>query len=285
MFRKPIAAALAFFSLAPPPVFAAPAAAMAWVSVQGADSPTCGALKTPCRSFQYTHDNIVASNGEIRVRDPGGYGSLIIRKPISIINAGVGVAAISQTSGSAAAISVQAGPSDAVFLQGLTLEGAGTGSIGIDVASAGFFAAANCVIKGFSIVSGLRISPSNDMKFSVSDSFISGGVDGSVQIYGYPYKVEGTLTRLELVGSNTGPGIKVGETVVVVASQLNISNNQTNGVDVYGKLLIGRSMITGNDTGVTIRLGGSVYSYGNNEIDKNNYNVFGGALLAAYSLR
>jgi hypothetical protein len=283
MFKKLFAATLAACSLSPSAAFADPTASLAWVSALGADTPTCGALATPCRTFQYAHDNIVAAGGKIHVRDPGGYSPVVIGKAISIINAGVGVAAISKSSG--VAVSVQAGSTDTVLLQGLTLDGGGTGNIGIDVASAGFFGAANCTIKGFSQGSGLRIAPGNNMKFSVSDSSISGGANGSVRIQASPNTVTGTLTRLEVVGSKNGSGVYVGSSAVVMASQLNASNNAANGVDVFGTLVLGRSMITGNDNGVNIGSGGTVYSYRNNQIDNNNVNVQGGALSTTFALR
>jgi hypothetical protein len=77
----------------------------------------------------------------------------------------------------------------------------------------------------------------------------------------------------------------IGPSAVVVASQLDVSNNQTNGFDVYGTLVLGRSMITGNDGGVIIRAGGSVYSYRNNEINGNRSDVAGGAISSTYSLQ
>ena len=52
---------------------AAPAQALvnrACVSGHGTDAAGCRAPTSPCRSFQYVHDNIIAPNGEIDVLDP-----------------------------------------------------------------------------------------------------------------------------------------------------------------------------------------------------------------------
>ncbi len=40
------------------------------VSGKGADTPACGGVGNPCRTFQYAHDNIVAAGGEIDTLDP-----------------------------------------------------------------------------------------------------------------------------------------------------------------------------------------------------------------------
>src|SRR5262249_47962717 len=80
---------------------------------------------TPCKTFQRAHDATLA-NGEITVLDPGGYGALTINKTISIINDGVGEAGV-LVSGGATAITIAAGPNDAISLRGLTIKGIGFG--------------------------------------------------------------------------------------------------------------------------------------------------------------
>jgi hypothetical protein len=135
-------------ALAPMSSFAAPTSPVGWVSKQfGSDSATCGAVATPCKTFQYTHDNIVVAGGTIAVRDAGGYGPLTISKSIAIINES---GAISGVFGPPdAAILIQAGASDVVVIKGLTLEGSGTGETGIRARSVGKLVIANCTIKSF----------------------------------------------------------------------------------------------------------------------------------------
>src|SRR5262249_9205842 len=58
----------------------------------GGDLNNCD-RPTPCRTFQRAHDQTLA-NGEISVRDPGGYGAVTITKAIGIINDGVGQAGV-----------------------------------------------------------------------------------------------------------------------------------------------------------------------------------------------
>src|SRR5471032_1909466 len=91
-----------------------------WVSGHGVDQPGCGAPTAPCRSLQFAHDT-VAAGGEIDILDPAGYGAITITKAISIVNDGVGTAGVQASSG--AAITINAGPSDSVYLRGLNIDG------------------------------------------------------------------------------------------------------------------------------------------------------------------
>src|SRR5882724_11876164 len=108
---------------------AAPAQAQVarvFVSAQGVDSNPCS-FAAPCRTFQHAHD-VVTANGEIDVLTPGGYGALTINKAISIQGHGfAGVAVTSFNTG----ITITAGLMDAIYLNGLLLEGNGAGWYGI----------------------------------------------------------------------------------------------------------------------------------------------------------
>lgn len=96
----------------------------------GADAAGCGAVTTPCRTFQFAHDQI-AAGGQVQVLDPGDYGRVFISKAISIVNDGVGAAGVLKLSPpNSAGIYVGAGPSDDVTLRGLTIVGSGVGQGG-----------------------------------------------------------------------------------------------------------------------------------------------------------
>jgi hypothetical protein len=109
---------------------AAPAQAGAnrtWVSGTGTDSGTC-ALTAPCKTFAFAI-TVTNAGGEIDVLSPGGYGMVTINHAISIINDGVGVAAIGTPTGNG--ITITAGLTDSVHLRGLTISGLNTGTNGI----------------------------------------------------------------------------------------------------------------------------------------------------------
>jgi hypothetical protein len=131
-----------------------------WISGHGTDASGCGAITAPCRTLQYAHDN-VAAGGEVDILDPAGYGSLIIDKAINIINAnsGAGTAGVLPV-GSGDAITINAGPTDQIVLNGLQIEGLGTGGNGITVNSAGSLGLGAISISGFTGY-GINFIPNN----------------------------------------------------------------------------------------------------------------------------
>ncbi|MGC2224277.1 MAG: right-handed parallel beta-helix repeat-containing protein, partial [Methylocella sp.] len=160
--------------------FAAPAQAgpnRTWVSGTGTDSGTC-AITAPCKTFAFALIQ-TAAGGEIDVLSPGGYGTVTINHAISIINVGVGVAAIGTPSGNA--ITITAGASDSVHLRGLTLTGLSTGATGILFNSGGNLTIENCVIRGF-VHSGIKIAPTTSSSFSVSNTIASNNSDEGIEV-------------------------------------------------------------------------------------------------------
>ncbi|MGH6835118.1 MAG: right-handed parallel beta-helix repeat-containing protein [Methylocella sp.] len=161
-----IAGALLAFGLS-----AAPAEAQAnrtFVSGKGTDRGACG-FAAPCRSFAFAL-NQTNAKGEIDVLDPAGYGTVTITKAISLVNDGVGLAAIAAPSGTA--ITITAGGGDSVHLRGLTIDGFGSGSNGIQFNAGGNLEIENCVARDFTNA-GISISPSTSSSFSVSNTIAS----------------------------------------------------------------------------------------------------------------
>jgi hypothetical protein len=111
-----IAGALLAFGLSAAPAQAGPN--RTWVSGHGTDSGGC-TRAAPCKTFAFALTQ-TAAGGEIDVLDPGGYGPVTITKAMSIVNDGVGVAAIGAPSGNA--ITINAGGDDSVHLRGLTID-------------------------------------------------------------------------------------------------------------------------------------------------------------------
>src|SRR5690348_277038 len=109
----------------------APAQAQAtrtWVSGVGDDANPCSRT-APCKTFAGAISK-TAAGGEINVLDPGGFGAVTITKSITISSVGfeAGVL-VSGTNG----IVISNGPSDLVVLEGLDIEGLGTGLNGVSV--------------------------------------------------------------------------------------------------------------------------------------------------------
>jgi hypothetical protein len=297
-----IAWALVAFGLS-----AAPAHALAnrtWVSGHGADSGPCG-LAAPCRTFAFALTQ-TASGGEIDVLDPAGYGTVNITQAISIVNDGVGVAGIQASSGNA--ITINAGPSDSVHLRGLTILGLGSPFDGILFNSGGNLAIENCVVRGFPNA-GIAILPSTSSSFSVSNTIASNNgagifveIDSLATVTGVLSKVTANNNNgegIELVtGGSTGPSLNVtivdseasnnggfggygvfadtgfGTTAVAVMLRNFVASNNKIGLDVGGNaiLRVAHSVVTGNGTGV---IGGTIQSYGDNDIDGNTNDNLG----------
>src|SRR5579884_2892098 len=188
------------------PVGAAPSANRAWVSGHGVDQAGCGAPASPCRTFQYTHDNIVASGGEIDVLDPAGYGPITITKALSIVNDGVGVAGVQQGTSGQNAITINAGSGDEVLLRGLEIEGLGTGANGVDLVSAFRLTIVNCAIRRFTS-GGVMLMPSSasgGVTVSISNTTLWSNGYG---LLAYPQgsaTVQGTISNVEATGNFEG---------------------------------------------------------------------------------
>ncbi len=294
-----IAAALAF---------ATPAEALlarAWVSGKGVDSAGCGPASNPCRQLQYVHDNIIAPGGEIDIMDPAGYGALTIAKALTVVNDGVGVAGLLQSTDSAPAVLVAAGANDAVHLRGLTLDGAGVASDGIQFFSGGALEIVSCTIRHFARY-GLWLSSGYDSRISIVNTRVAGNAAGGVYISaGSLANVRAVARGLDVVGTGGGPGVVVAgddteasKTIEVVIADSLVSNNfgegiwvttsagkaipsltltnvvaSANGVGVgagAGAIVrLSRSVISNNRSIAFKLAGGTIQSYGDNVVAGN----------------
>jgi hypothetical protein len=252
-----------------------------WVSGHGTDGATCGSPTSPCRTLQYAHDNIVLAKGEIDILDPAGYGAVTISKALSIVNDGVGTAGVQQATASLAAITINAGASDAIYLRGLNIDGLGTGASGVLFNSGGSLAVANCVVRHFFSSFGVLIQPSSGTTlFSISNTIISDNSSGGIYIHPIgTASAKGTITGVE--ASRNAYGIAVdanastGTATFVLVSDANASNNVSVGIYVgSAEVAITRSTATGNGDGVHVN-SGTVYTYGDNRIVGNDTNVSG----------
>src|SRR6476661_7038878 len=115
-----------------------------WVSGVGDDANPCSRT-APCKTFAGAISK-TAPGGEINVLDPGGFGAVTITKSISITSAGFeGGVLVSGTNG----IIVNALSSDKVLLEGLDIEGLGTGLNGITIIGGGTTTIRKCSIRNF----------------------------------------------------------------------------------------------------------------------------------------
>jgi len=268
--------------------------------VHGNDANDCNRL-TPCRTFQKAHDSTLAA-GEITVLDPGGYGALTITKAISIINDGVGEAGI-LVSGGLNGISINAGPSDAVSLRGLTVKGIGFGGgNGIVFNAGGSLTVEHCAIRtldGGGTGVGIQFQPNTSSHLAVLNTIVADNSSAGIFVTPRgPGSVTASLKRVRLVkngaaglhveaglaGStatlkgvvedslaarNSGAGFVVsgGSPPADVTLIRSIAAHNGFGIVVSATSRIGQSVLTGN--AASWLAGGILQSYGDNYINGN----------------
>ena len=257
------------------------------------------ALVAPCRTFAFALTQ-TAAGGEIDVLDPADYGTVSITKAVSIVNDGVGVAAIGSPTNNG--VTINAGASDSVHLRGLTIDG--TGLYGILFTTGGTLEIENCVVRNFANA-GINIVPSTSSSFSVFNTIANNSVNDGILVKPTGSAVvSGVLSKV--ITNNNGIGIRVNGSVTTAPS-LNVtivdsvaSNNSGFGVEAVSSsghantavmlrnviasnngtglaagpnvLLVAHSVVTGNGTGLS---GGKIFSYGDNDIDGNTNNNLG----------
>jgi hypothetical protein len=196
-------------------------ATRAWVSGHGTDAVGCGAPTLPCRSLQYTHDNIVAAGGEIDILDPAGYGAITIDKALSIVNDGVGTAGVQATAGSA--ITIMAGPTDAIYLRGLNIDGVNkSGDEGVILNSGRRLTIIGCVVQHFGD-DGILVDSS-----AAADVFISNTVAAENNSFGILFSegggtISGVVNAVEAF-ENGDSGVGVNTEGATGHSTLTISH-------------------------------------------------------------
>jgi Right handed beta helix region len=238
-----------------------------FVSGHGLDTNPCTATE-PCRTFQQAY-NTAPVNGEIDVLDPASYGGLTIIHGISIRAHGFG--GITHTA-SSAAITISVTTSDPVTLNGLVVDGAGTGHYGIYIASGPSVQILNSVVRRFTY--GIFDSTStNGTKLLIEDTIASDNTATGIVINPSGSNAKATLNRITV--NNNVAGIAVARSNGTMLANSVISNNSFVGLYSEGGITwLAKSIISGNGTGVAV-MGGIVNSYGDNYI---NTPVSGGTL-------
>jgi len=272
-----------------------------YVSVNGVDGNPCTAL-SPCRTFQFAHDN-VAAGGEISVLDEGGFGMVTITKAISIVSIGFEAGIATPVGG--AAIIVNAGSGDKVLLRGLTLDGAGMGAYGVDFNSGASLEIVDCIVRNYQNT-GIILAPNASSNIlllntkTLDNNYYGVTVtprgNGVVNVVFHHVEMDGNGTGLSVdsefgdatsnvtisdsvVSQNYSDGIDcksgAAPAAIMVRNSL-ISYNNNFGLTAIGsaaRIWLGGSTVGSN--GVSVETSGSatINSYGNNNIVGNGNNV------------
>ena len=187
-------------------LFAAPASAQrarTFVASFGLDTNPC-TFASPCKTFQHAID-VVLAGGEVTAIDSAGFGPITITHAVTITSpAGIEAGIVPPTGGTA--ITINAGPSDAVVLRGLTVNGAGIGQNGIVFNSGGSLTIASCVVQNsvfdgshITTGNGILIQPaSGTVDFVITDTIVTKNGTGGIQYLptGGSPSVNGTIDQV-----------------------------------------------------------------------------------------
>jgi hypothetical protein len=209
-------AALAIMAMLAPQAAKAQAT-RTWVSGVGDDANPCSRT-APCKTFAGAISK-TAAGGEINTLDPGGFGGVTITKSITIRSDGVEAGVL--VSGTNAII-ISAGATDTVVLEGLDIEGLGTGLDGVRVITGQYVYINRCAIRRFSGNGVNMTSSTANARLFIKDSLIlRNNVGVNVQGGG----VANVATILgTVVDGNTSVGVQAsgaGNIVAFVNSAVN----------------------------------------------------------------
>jgi hypothetical protein len=220
----------------------APASAQAtrtWVSGVGDDANPCSRT-APCKTFAGAISK-TAGGGEINVLDPGGFGGVTITKSITIRSTFEAGVLVSGTN----AIVISAGASDNVILDGLDIEGLGTGLNGITVTgNLKSLQVLRCTINRFT-QNGINFaSITNGGRLTVTDSVITNNNNG-VNVQNGGANLSATVSR-SVIDGNTNAGL--------------VANGATASLNYYN------STITGSPLALSQLNSGQIFSIGTSNV-------------------
>lgn len=267
-----------------------------WVSGSniGSDQNPC-TRTAPCATFAGALAK-TAAGGEIDAVDPGDFGTVTITNSITIDGGGGQVASILANSG--VAIGVAAGTTAVVTLRNLRIQGAGTGTTGIDVLSAAVVHIEHCTIAGFTS-SGIAIAPTtqpaNGTQAFIEDTASQDNGQAGLWVGSQTSTYVHATVSNSRFKDNAGSGIESGNYAKTTirnseasdnglagfltqpnagTSMLSIvdslaANNTVAGVQVGGGTAPATARISNvslftNATGISIGSNGTVQSFGNN---------------------
>jgi hypothetical protein len=210
-----------------------------WVSGVGDDVNPCSRT-APCKTFAGAISK-TAAFGEINVLDPGGFGAVTITKAISIISDSIEAGVlVSGTNG----IVVSVGSTDRVVLEGLDIEGLGSGLNGINVIGSGNTFVRNCKIRGFT-QNGVNVVGTANARVIVENSQILSNA-GGLNVQGAGGAANAATIAHSIVDSNSSFAVQ--------------ANGAGNGVGLMA------SFLTGSPAGINALNGGAVISFGGNNL-------------------
>ncbi len=282
-----------------------------WVSGVGDDVNPCSRT-APCKTFAGAISK-TATCGEIRVLDPGSFGTITITKSITID--GTGTLATILNSGGISGVTInltnaaETGGCFTVILRNISINGSSTtliGSNGIrDVSTVahsvhveqvgiqhqqrGVSIATNAANTKFfmkdvdirhTTVHGIDVAPTagQQVRLNLHDVRSRQSAGDGLRLAN---NVQGTVNSSQFEGNNNGVNV-VATSVTMMLRDSVLSNNAASGL-VNGSTattLLDGMTINGNGTGILNNTGGFLFGYGNNAVGFNGTDVNGGAITS-----
>lgn len=248
-----------------------------WVSAAGDDVHPCSRT-APCKTFASALSK-TAAGGEISVLDPGGFGTVVITKSITINGDGTLAGILNYgTHG----VIVNAGVDDQVILRNLSINGGGAFGTGLPNGLDGirFLAGKALTVDNVTISNfagrGIDMSHNANGKLFVRDSRITrGGTGIVVSTTGVTAQAQATLDNVQLTGLTNG--IEASLNGVVTISGSTISGNSSNGIlasKPSSQVNVEGCQISFNDlAGVNASVKGATIRLSDNEIYSNNSGI------------
>ena len=302
----------------PPPLGGVPQPNNTWVDAKsGSDSGTCP-VAAPCRSLAYA---LTQTNpaGTVTILTGGTFSSLFIQRPVTIVGPANASAVISSNGGQPA-VEIAAGVTDTIELKNITLDSGIFGANALKIGNA-FAVKLSGVTAGGTINSQLMlVAPSTNQLFRlfVSDSDIGVGTGSNgllvqpggatlaevfitnsrfnrgqfgmlldaTQVAGSSAGVQATIDATELFSDSIAlkalaPGPGFSRAAVSRSSMTNAGTAAIVADGANAVVTLYKDVVTANAIGVNMLNGGTIYSFGNNQIYKNGTDVSGGSLVSS----
>jgi hypothetical protein len=267
-----------------------------WVSGVGDDVNPCSRT-APCKTFAGAISK-TAVGGEIDALDPGGFGTVTITKSITIDGtdgAGFGSILAAGTNGVNVNDSASATPNTAIVtLRNLSINGATTGLVGVNITAARNVFIEGCQIFGFKSGNGNAIRDARTVATNpapqlwVTDSSLFNNSGSHINVIGAAAAgVRAFINRTVLYGGSSH-GVQAQNSTTLTVRECDINGNLGDGVriETNSKGNLVSSVINGNLTGVNNVSGtanladlsvfsngsgvnGTVVSFGNNNVRDN----------------
>ena len=265
--------------------------ARTWISATGDDANLCS-RSFPCRTFAVTISK-TSIGGEINCIDAGSFSLVTITKSITI-DCEDTQGAISAAGANAVIINITdpADTAKTVRLRGLTINGLGSGLIGVKVLAANKVVLEEVVIDGFTSHGVSLQTSAGALNFVMKETTIRNNVGNGVNTF-----LTGAATAAVSVDNSllafNGIGFNQGAATASTIQSSGITNNTTgvqasgstsilgvkdcaialNGTGVLAStsatIRIGSNIITSNTTGLS---GTNIFTWGGNFVDGNGSN-------------